>query len=120
MNNRSASSRVALSEKTVSPIAAITAVVVVVTICLVAGYMWMNQPEVSTSVQISTARHFVEQPERDKLKAQGMAAAEVDKRIDAMWRRGELKMPRGEVNVDWAATPNGIVPLAKGPGGRPR
>jgi hypothetical protein len=72
---------------------------------------YMAPQTVPTSAYINAAKHWIEQPEREKLKAQGMAQADVDQRIKTMWDRGELKLPPGEPGVDWAGTPNGIIQL---------
>ncbi len=102
--------------KQVSPLAAGLIVLAFVAVCVLVGFRWMNRPEVSTSLIISTARYWVEKPVRDKLQAEGRSKSDIDRQIEEMWNKGELKLPKGEPGVDWAATPNGIVNIPKGPG----
>jgi hypothetical protein len=102
-----------ISRKPVNPVIAGAVAILAVALAGFLGYRWLNRPEVPTYLYVNAAKIWIEKPEREKLQAQGLAPPEIDRRIQEMWQRGQLKLPPGEPGVDWAGTPNGIVMLPK-------
>ncbi len=82
------------------------------------SYRYMTEPETwqgDKEIFVQRAREGLEKPAREKLSATGMDAQAIDKKIAAMWKSGELKLPKGEPGVHWFTDPKGNVQIIPGP-----
>lgn len=83
----------------------------------VVAYQWWNASEsyVSEDNWIATAKFYLEKEPRRKLQSEGKTPSEIDSRIAAMWKAGELKLPEGTAGKDWCATPDGGIRMIPKP-----
>jgi hypothetical protein len=101
-----------LSPKTITILAVVTALVLGIL-----GYRWWNTDEsyVDAASQERAGRLSLEQPVRQKMKSEGKRDAEIDGKLAAMWKSGELKLPPGKPGVDWAVDLSGTIRMIPKP-----
>src|SRR5580765_2858658 len=95
--------------------AAIIGIVLLVGVAL--GYHWWKADEsyVPQDTWVKIARYCLEKEPRKRLQQEGKSPGDIDTRIAAMWKSGELKLPEGIPGKDWCATPDGGIRMLPKP-----
>jgi hypothetical protein len=109
--------------KSIPPAVSTAILVLVAGLCILGFYRFLvGSDTVPTGRYIDAAKYWMEQGPRGRLQMQGLTPAQIDAKIAAMWRNGELKLPPGQPPKDWYATIDGKIvivnPKAAG-GGKP-